>query len=218
ERLRTLGLDDDTLIVFMSDHGEEFLEHGSMFHGQTVYNELTQVPLVMRWPGAIPSGVVVDENVQLIDIMPTLLDLSGLPHPEGLQGRSLLPFVAPSGAAVEEWVARPSFSEKAPTTGGAAPPPADTESYAVIDDDWLLIHNQTRADGAPEFELYDVATDPLNLDNVADGQTEVVERLARELDRWQRIAEQARLPDDATATEGLSQEQLERLRSLGYIR
>ena len=218
ERLRTLGLDDDTLIVFMSDHGEEFLEHGRMFHGQTVYNELTQVPLVMRWPGAIPSGVVVDENVQLIDIMPTLLDLSGLPHPEGLQGRSLLPFVAPADAGtVASWVTRPAFSEKALTTGNAVPP-ADTESYAVIDDDWLLIHNRARDDDTPEFELYDVATDPLNLTNVAEGQTEVVERLAREIDRWHRIAEQARLPDDAEAAAGLSQEELERLRSLGYIR
>ena len=218
ERLRTLGLDDDTLIVFMSDHGEEFLEHDRMFHGQTVYNELTQVPLVMRWPGAIPSGVVVDENVQLIDIMPTLLDLSGLPHPEGLQGRSLLPFVSDEDSAVAAWAPRPSFSEKAPTSGGAAPPPAETESYAIIDDDWLLIHNRARDGATPEFELYDVAGDPLNLTNVADRQTEVVERLAREIDRWHRIAEQARLPDDAEATAGLSQEQLKRLRSLGYIR
>ena len=219
ERLRTLGLDDDTLIVFMSDHGEEFLEHGRMFHGQTVYNELTQVPLVMRWPGAIPSGVVVDENVQLIDIMPTLLDLSGLPHPEGLQGRSLLPFIAPADdTSVASWVTRPAFSEKALTTGDPALPLADTESYAVIDDDWLLIHNRARDDDTPEFELYDMTTDPLNLTNVAEGQTEVVERLAREIDRWHRIAEQARLPDDAEATAGLSQEQLERLRSLGYIR
>ncbi|TDI26990.1 MAG: hypothetical protein E2P06_01285 [Acidobacteria bacterium] len=218
ERLRALGLDDDTLIVFMSDHGEEFLEHGRMFHGQTVYDELTQVPLIMRWPGAIPAGVVVDENVQLIDIMPTLLDLSGLPHPEGLQGRSLLPFVAGDDRAIAAWVTRPSFAEKAPTSGAAAPPPADTESYAIIDEDWLLIHNRARDDDTPEFELYDVATDPLNLTNVADAQTEVVARLARELDRWHRIAEQARLPDDAEATAGLSQEQLERLRSLGYIR
>ena len=219
ERLRTLGLDDDTLMVFMSDHGEEFLEHDRMFHGQTVYNELTQVPLIMRWPGGIPAEVVVDENVQLIDIMPTLLDLSGLPHPEGLQGRSLLPFVAPAGdTTVASWVTRPAFSEKAPTTGGAAPPPADTESYAVIDEDWLLIHNRARDDDTPEFELYDVVTDPLNLTSVADAQTEVVERLARELDRWQRVAEQARLPEDAEAAAGLSQEELERLRSLGYIR
>ena len=63
-----------------------------------------------------------------------------------------------------------------------------------------------------------MVTDPLNSTNVADGQTDVVERLGRELDRWHRIAEQARLPDDAEATAGLSQEQLERLRSLGYIR
>ena len=190
-----------------------------MFHGHTVYNELTQVPLVMRWPGVIPSGVVVDENVELIDIMPTLLDLSGLPHPEGLQGRSLLPFVAPADTGtVASWMTRPAFSEKALTTGDPALPLADTESYAVIDEDWLLIHNRARDDGTPEFELYDVATDPLNLTNVAEGQTDVVERLAREIDRWHRIAEQARLPDDAEATAGLSQEQLERLRSLGYIR
>ena len=202
----------------MSDHGEEFLEHGRMFHGQTVYNELTQVPLVMRWPAAIPAGAVVDDNVQLIDIMPTLLDASGLPHPDGLQGRSLLSFMADVDDDVAPWVPRPSFSEKAPTSGAAAPPPADTESYAVIEDDWLLIHNQARADGTPEFELYDVAADPLNQNDVADAQSDIVERLARELERWQRISEQARLPDDATATEGLSQQQLERLRSLGYIR
>ena len=218
ERLRTLGIDDDTLVVFMSDHGEEFLEHDRMFHGHTVYNELTQVPLVMRWPGGIPSGVVVDENVQLIDIMPTLLDLSGLPHPEGLQGRSLLPFLADGVDMVSAWAPRPSFSEKARTSGAPPLPLADTESYAVIDDDWLLIHNRARPDGAPEFELYDVVADPLNLTNVADGQTEVVERLAREIDRWHRLAEQARLPDDAEAAEGLNQQELERLRSLGYIR
>ena len=218
ERLRTLGIDDDTLVVFMSDHGEEFLDHDRMFHGHTVYNELTQVPLIMRWPGGIPAGVVVDENVQLIDIMPTLLDLSGLPHPEGLQGRSLLPFVSGDEGAVREWSPRPSFSEKARTTGAPPLPLADNESYAVIEDDWLLIHNRQREEDSPEFELYDMVTDPLNLANVADRQTEVVERLAREIDRWHRIAEQARLPDDADAAAGLSQEELERLRSLGYIR
>ena len=218
ERLRTLDLDDDTLIVLMSDHGEEFLEHGRMFHGQTVYNELTQVPLIMRWPAGIPPGVVVDENVQLIDIMPTMLDLSALSHPDGLQGRSLLPFMAANDSGVAEWAPRPSFSEKAVTSGSAAPPPADTESYAAIEDDWLLVHNRTRPEDAPEFELYDMATDPLNLANVAGEHPEVVERLSHEIDRWYRTAEQARLPDDAQTTEGLSQAELERLRSLGYVR
>ncbi len=218
ERLRALGIDDDTLVVFMSDHGEEFLDHDRMFHGHTVYNELTQVPLVMRWPGGIPSAVTVDENVQLIDIMPTLLDLSGLAHPDGLQGRSLLPFLADGADTVSAWAARPSFSEKARTSGAPPLPLADNESYAVIEDDWLLIHNRERPDDAPEFELYDMVADPLNLANVADQQTEVVERLAREIDRWHRIAEQARLPDDAEAAAGLSQAELERLRSLGYIR
>ena len=77
ERLRGLGLADDTLVVFTSDHGEEFLEHDRMFHGQTVYGELTQVPLIIQWPAVIPPGLEVDEHVQSIDLMPTLLDASG---------------------------------------------------------------------------------------------------------------------------------------------
>ena len=61
--------------MFLSDHGEEFLEHGRMFHGQTVYGELTQTPLIVRWPAGLPKGRVVDEVVQTIDVMPTLLEI-----------------------------------------------------------------------------------------------------------------------------------------------
>jgi arylsulfatase A-like enzyme len=218
ERLRELDLVDDTLIVFTSDHGEEFLEHGRPFHGQSVYAELTEVPLVLRWPARIAAGVEVEERVQSIDIMPTLLDASGLPHPDGLQGRSLLPLLQAAGDPEATWVVRPAFSEKAITTGAAAPPPQDTESYSVIDGDWLLIHNTVRPDEAPEFELYDMADDPLNTTNVAGRHEDVVDRLSREIERWRRVTETARLPEDAEAAEGLSPAELERLRSLGYVR
>ena len=218
ERLRGLGLEDDTLVVFTSDHGEEFLEHGRPIHGQSVYAELTEVPLIIRWPAVIPSGLRVEERVQSIDLMPTLLDASGLPHPDGLQGRSLLALLQASSDPDVEWVPRPAFSEKAITTGGAAPTPSDTESYAAIDDTWRLIHNTARAEGAPEFELFETARDPLNLANVVDQHPDVVERLGREIERWRRIVEAARLPEDSDSTDGLSQVELERLRSLGYIR
>ena len=218
ERLRSLGLEDDTLVVFTSYHGEEFLEHGRPIHGQSVYAELTEVPLIMRWPAVIPAGLVIEERVQSIDLMPTLLDASGLPHPDGLQGRSLLPLLQASIDSDAVWVPRPAFSEKAITTGGAAPTPADTESYAATDDTWRLIHNTARAEGAPEFELFNSERDPLNLVNVVDQHPDVVERLGREIDRWRRIVEAARLPEDSDTAEGLSQAELERLRSLGYIR
>ena len=216
ETLGRLGLDDRTLIVFTSDHGEEFLDHGRMFHGQTVYGELTRVPLVIRWPGHIQGGGVVEEPTQLIDIMPTLVEVSGLAPVDEMQGQSLVPLLGAGDPA--SWIARPVFSEKAITDDAFSPPPRDTESYAVTDGGWKLIHNRVRPEGAPEFELFDARHDPLDLTNVADAQPDVVQRLAREIERWQRIAETERLPDDAESTEGLTQEQLERLRSLGYIR
>ena len=91
QTLRRLGLDESTLMVFLSDHGEEFLEHGRMFHGQSVYGELTRVPLIVRWPAGL-GGRVVDEVVQSIDVMPTLLALGGI-EPPGVQGQSLTPLL-----------------------------------------------------------------------------------------------------------------------------
>ena len=143
---------------------------------------------------------------------------AGCRIPDGLQGHSLLPLLHASTDPDAVWTPRPAFSEKAITTGGAAPPPQDTESYSVTDDNWLLIHNTARPEGAPEFELYDVDEDPLNSVNVADQQSEVVDRLGRVIERWRRVAESARLREDSEAAEGLSQEELERLRSLGYVR
>src|SRR5206468_11755741 len=61
ERLRPDGLDSRTAVVFMSDHGEEFHDHGRMWHGQSAYGELAHVPLLLRWPGHVPGGRRVDE-------------------------------------------------------------------------------------------------------------------------------------------------------------
>jgi arylsulfatase A-like enzyme len=220
ERLEGLRLADRTLVVFATDHGEEFLEHGATFHGQTVYGELTRVPLMMRWPGVLPEGRVIDDVTQTIDVMPTLLEISGLAAPDGIQGQSLVPLMRPDGAAGPAWRPRPAISEKALTdpNKGAAPPPHDTESYAIVDGSWKLVHHVKRPAGAPEFELFDVVKDPLDLKDVASGNPDVVQRLSKLLAGWQQMAQSARLKPDAESTKGLSQEQLQRLRSLGYIR
>ncbi len=221
ERLKGLGLDDSTLVVFTADHGEEFLDHGRTFHGQSVYGELTQVPLMMRWPGVLPAGRVVNEVIQTIDVMPTLLAISGLTAPAEIQGQSLVPLVQPTkGAASASWRPRPAISEKAVTNpaNGAAPAPHDTEAFSITDGSWKLIHHTKRPNGGPEFELFDVAKDPLNLNDMAAGQPEVVQRLAKLVAGWRQMALAARLKPDAETTKGLTQEQLQRLRSLGYVR
>ncbi len=221
ERLRTAGLDRDTAVVFLSDHGEEFHDHGRMWHGQSVYGEMMHVPLIVRWPAKVPSGSSVDEPVQLIDVMPTLLDLAGLAHPPGLHGQSLVPLLQARGtqnsdAAANGWKRRPVIMEKLPLDGKTHP--ETLEAAAIIDGDWKLIHNKTRPPGLPEFQLFDAKRDPLDQKNVASEHPEVVERLAKALDGWHKMAAAARLKPDADATKGLSPEQLQRLRSLGYVR
>ncbi len=210
--LREQGLGERTLVAVAADHGEEFLEHGRTFHGQSVYGELTNVPLVLWQPGRVPAGRVVEEPVEIVDVLPTLLAASGLPVPEAAQGRSLLPLLAGSGRP------RPVFAEKALTRHPGAPPPRDTESYAVVDGGWRLIHHVRRPPGTPEYELFDERRDPLNRRDLASREPEHVRRLARLLAQWRAATEAARLPPDAAAARPLDREPLERLRSLGYIR
>ncbi len=216
ERLRELGLDEGTLVVFAGDHGEEFLEHGQMFHGQSVYGELTRVPLIFRWPGGIAQGVRVENVTETVDVMPTLLSLSRIPLPEGMQGESLVPLLI---GKESEFRDRPAISEKAVTKAGeGAPWPADTESYSIIDSGFKLIHHRTRREGTPEYELFDAIEDPLDRNDISSQHPDEVKRLSALLEGWYKMANAARLPADSENTSGLSQQQLERLRSLGYIR
>lgn len=86
-----LGFDDDTLVIFTSDHGEEFLEHGGLGHAKGLYEEVVRVPLMIRWPAKLPRGRVVHATASILDVYPTLAELLDLAAPEGLSGRSLVP-------------------------------------------------------------------------------------------------------------------------------
>ena len=83
------GLYDSTMILVVSDHGEEFFDHGWWQHGKTLYQEQLGVPLVIRFPGGEGAGRVVGEIAQHIDLFPTILDVAGVPAPVALPGRSL---------------------------------------------------------------------------------------------------------------------------------
>jgi arylsulfatase A-like enzyme len=222
ERMQELGLRDRSVIAFYADHGEEFHDHGRMWHGQNIYGEMVRVPLILWGPGRVPKGVKVDEPVSLIDVMPTLLELADLPAPDGMQGQSLRPLLAADGrggavaAAGSGWQRRPVIAERQPFGGRDFPDAA--ELYAIADGNWKLIHNVARPPETAEFELFDFYKDPLDQKNVAAEYPDVVERLTKQLEGWKRMAAQARLKPDSEETKGMTAEQLERLRSLGYVR
>jgi arylsulfatase len=214
ERLEEMGLADDTLVAFVADHGEEFLEHGQSWHGHSLYGDMIDVPMLMRWPGVVPADRVIEQTTQSIDLMPTLLELAQIPVPELAQGRSLVPLMA-AGENLAEfgWRGGPVFSElkNADEFDDFVP-----DAYTVIHDDWKLIWNVKVRDERPEIELFDHEADPLNLTNIAEANPEKVEELKRLIEGWRATAEAARVTDEGLE-ESLSPEEIEELRALGYL-
>lgn len=91
--LDDLGVAQNTVVVVLSDHGEQFGEHGLLQHGNSLYDELLHVPLIVRAPGLVPAGLRVDMPVDMTDVMPTVLDLLALPPARWTNGRSLVPLL-----------------------------------------------------------------------------------------------------------------------------
>ncbi len=86
QSLREAGLYEDSLIVLLSDHGEQFMEHGEMAHAHSLHREEVRVPLLVKLPGNPGAGASRNALVQMADIAPTLLSLVGAPVPEGMEG------------------------------------------------------------------------------------------------------------------------------------
>jgi arylsulfatase A-like enzyme len=225
ELLERLGLREKVLLVFISDHGEEFLDHGGHFHRQ-VYGENTNVPLVLWAPGRIAPHTVVNETTQSIDLLPTMLELSGLKIPETAQGqsfRSLLELEQLAGGSVESaqsgWRSQPVFSERMRESDGGVPGDKRVFSYSVIDDGWKLVHNIFVSEGLsiPEYQLFDHLNDPLDQNSLAGENPDIVENLTRLLEDWMEYTTAAKLPAGDAAMQNLNPAELQRLCSLGYI-
>jgi arylsulfatase A-like enzyme len=108
--LEKTGLDKNTLIVVTADHGEEFGEHGRIGHSHTLYDEVLKVPLILRLPGTLPADKAISTQVQSVDILPTILDITGVKWEKPFfQGKSLMPLILAKKTPSWEEVA---FSER----------------------------------------------------------------------------------------------------------
>ncbi len=144
--LKQMGLYDTSVVAVVSDHGDQFYEHGSVGHGDTVYQELTHVPLILRAPGLMPKGRVVNADVEMMDMAPTLLDLAGAKPDPKMQGASLVPL------AFDEVGASP---RAAMTVDGQVARGLKVARYR-------LVHR-----GPGRMELYDELADPREQKDVA---------------------------------------------------
>lgn len=99
--LRAHGELDDTVVVVLSDHGDEFFEHGNIGHRRTLFEEVLRVPLVLRYPAGLPAGITSDAVASIHDVPATVLELVGIDAPDGLLSRSLVPLARDDAPASE---------------------------------------------------------------------------------------------------------------------
>lgn len=198
ERLEEQGALAQTVVVVTSDHGEEFLEHGDVLHGRTLYQELVHVPLILAGPG-VARGERVATPVSLVDVAPTLTALLGVPAQADFEGVGL--FSARGVVAAPD---RPLFFETDNWLGRRE----GNFRRAVRRGDQKL-----HFDGlSGRFELYDLALDPGELRDLAASRPDELARLRADLQAYLERSS----PGDAG--EAPSPELLEKLRELGYAR
>jgi len=223
--LDAAGLDDATVVVVTSDHGEELGDHGRLLHGHTLFDELLHVPLVMGGPG-VPAGARVGAQVRLLDVGPTLLDLAGLAA-DDLHGRSLLPTLEGRDAAPRPSVSVREDKEVALRTEDAklvvAHRPYES-AFAVLGPwDMGRVTFGRRARG--RIGLWRTAEDPGETRDVLGEDRDLARRLYDQLQALRRAHPPDGLPvtnaahaPSSDAAPGLSPEERAALEALGYGR
>jgi arylsulfatase A-like enzyme len=196
------GLADQTAVIVTADHGDEFFEHGGKGHQRTLYREVVQVPLIMRVPGVHP-GQVVKAPVSLVDVMPTVLDLMQVRPPADMNGTSLVPILAGSGAqersAIYGWLCNPRRSTS-----------CEAMRYSPSE---TLFHMFQPS----RIELYG-ANDPAQHHNVAGSSQWPIDRLLAQLN--DQLNSEWRVYRGLEGQRGsvtIDKATLERLRALGYV-
>lgn len=214
-QLRTRGLYDSAVIAVMADHGEALGDHGEDTHGIFLYDETIHVPLVIKLPGQVSSGKVsaekilagkqIDNRVELVDVLPTILQAVGVAVPKEVQGESLLALMKtpPSSADnTQTFRDRPAYAETDyphSAFGWSSLRALRTGKYLFVE--------------APRQELYDQSADPNAQHNLSSTSAAVTSTLASELDSFRQKTSSAReLPKQA-----MDPQAQEKLAALGYI-
>ena len=223
--LKDRGLYDRTMIIVTSDHGEEFYEHGGWQHGQTLYDEIIKVPLVVKLPDSRLKGSRVRPAAQTIDVLPTVLEELNVRHSRrAFDGRSLFPLIEGRERRAREIPADVYGLVEFPSPLKNANP--FLRKFALVAGTHKLVfsvnHNNYRFFFSPpprlsetiEIELYDLARDPKELDNLAAREPDLVRSMMARIEKYVGEGRRSARGRDAS----LDARRLEELRALGYIR
>lgn len=208
DALEETGWLEETIVVIVSDHGEGLGDHNWWTHG-ILYQEQIWAPLIIRAPGQ-PSGRRVGHLVRTIDIMPTVLELVGL-DPEdvpSMDGHSLVPMLAGDTPDPKYTAYADSVNMLTYRFARGITDEKNDMLFSVTAGPWKYIHHLKRRE---ESELYNLAEDPAELNNLYAREPDRVRQFLRDL------KERDFVPDLKGQAGRMSAEDIERLRSLGYV-
>jgi len=179
-RMTRWKLHRNTLLVITADHGEELFEHGFVGHASTainatMYDEVLKIPLIFYAPSRFKGGRILEEPVRQVDVMPTILDIVGLPTPEALDGVSLRrPMEGKGSASV-----LPAISESVSGGYQSSPEQEKIMLHAIRTDNWKLVRSE--GPNLEDHQLFNLQKDPGETKNLFDTERETAQRLKEKL-------------------------------------
>lgn len=226
EHLRSEGLYEDTLIVLAADHGESFADHSWYLdrpivgHNGLVYEEVVRVPLLVKYPGNEHAGRTVDDLVQLIDVYPTITDVCGVETPAATQGVSLSPPVT------DRIADRTLFFESHPLEKRIYSGAVRRGDHKLLKtrQDWYWSKRWRRMAerllckfDVPSRQLFDLAADPDERDDLSAERPELVDELEAEFERRRERLDAAAENVTDQRLDELSDDAEKHLRAMGYL-
>jgi len=214
QQLKQRGLWEDTLFILLSDHGEEFNEHGGYIHGQSLYEELVRVPLLIRFPRGEFAGRRVPDVVSLVDLLPTLAEQLGRPElADAARGRSLLPLIRGEHRVGDDELVvvacrinvKKYYRPWAETRGEV--------NVAMRLGRWKGIWNKDH----DSVEVYDLTADPHEQNNVCTQQPELARRFVDHARSWFAACSADLRPPRLESETRATTEQVAALERLGYV-
>jgi arylsulfatase A-like enzyme len=194
--MRSAGLDNRATLIVLGSNGFALQEHGDLF-GESLYAPVSRVPVFIRF--AAGSDVrTVPKVIEVVDLMPTVLDLTGQPVPAGVQGASVMPIL--DGAGRPPYVA---FAES-PQAGG----------QRLVAFGGMGMVSGIAGEAA---EIYNLMSDPLQLENLSETEADKMEVMLRHLQAWEKMCSVSSLDPNLRTEEDLDEDTLKQLKSLGYI-
>jgi len=197
--LKELKLDENSLIIFAADHAEGLGEHEEFGHSVFIYDTTLKVPLIFSCPGLVTEGKVIEGQVRLVDVMPTILDFLQIERNKEIQGKSLIGLMKGRIKSLN----LPAYSESL---------------YAKLRYNWSELKSFRTAEWkyikSPEPELYNTKNDPQELVNLADSRMDVVKEMDNRLETFLTATSSS---GETAATAEIDEETRRKLMSLGYI-